>query len=295
MTLLVSSSNPIADSTDHPVNETISVVFNIGLNPDTISPSSIILYKPPYTIVPSTLVYNSSQKTVYIKPEAFLLPSTSYTIMLVADSGGNGSGLQGYDGSTLAGNYYIRFSTAPTVVSPSGTYVTDGEYFIDTLGANGAGTNVSPSDGSFNSEWEQFYATISTSGLTVGTHTIYVHGKDNSNVWGTIQSIPFEVTNVGETSTAIQGTYTANVIGPATMNLVVSPSPTSGAPSILLTGLITTRTYNEQPISGELPSSTATDYLTVIETVPEHMDSLVTDDTIQIVFSHNLSESYNDI
>ena len=60
------------------------------------------------------------------------------------------------------------------------------EYFINTQGADGAGTAMSAADGAFNSMTENVTATINTSAWTVGTYTIYVHGQDSENNWGTI-------------------------------------------------------------------------------------------------------------
>ncbi len=71
--------------------------------------------------------------------------------------------------------------------------ITAAEFFIDTQGADGAGTAMTASDGTFNAQLENVQATVNTSALTVGTHTLFVHGKDAQNNWGAAQSITFTV------------------------------------------------------------------------------------------------------
>jgi len=292
MSLSVVSTNPISGSVVHPIDEPITITFNIPLNPDTVRIDTFILSKPPYDVVGIEVSYDVVRKTVQIIPENFLLPSTTYRVIIVADAG---AGVQGYDGSTISGgNYYITFTTEPDLPSPSGTYVTAVEYFMDTAGADGTGSSASPSDGSFNSEWETFYADIDISALTLGKHTLYIHAEDNWNIWGTLQSIPFLITNTGGSSTAQQDTYLANTQGPAVTSLFVYPSPTSGASTVRLTGISTTRTFFVPSISGDYSSSTSTEYLTIVETTPAHQSSLVpSDQPVIIEFSHALSEDYN--
>lgn len=291
MSITVLSTNPVAGSTDHPVDDPISIVFSQALDPATITESRFILYRAPYTLVPCTLTYSQPNKLVQMVPDNFLLANTEYSVLLFGGAGG----IQAFDGTGLEGNYLFTFTTVPGGLVPSGTYVAGAEYFVDVTNVFGTGTSLLPVDGVFDSEWEQVYAIIPLGALTVGTHTLYVHGKNNLNVWGDLQSIDFDITNSGSTSTAIQSTYTTYTVGPSTHQLVVSPSPTAGAPTTLLTGIVTTRNLLQTPISGELPSATATDYLSIVGTDPVNMESLVDIARIDITFNYNLSESYNDI
>ena len=65
------------------------------------------------------------------------------------------------------------------------------DYFIDTTGANGAGTALS---GTFGSPTVSVSGTITAStfsALGQGTHTIYVQGEDAAGNWGTLVSTTF--------------------------------------------------------------------------------------------------------
>ena len=287
---IVTSTYPVAGATDFPQDGSLQVVFSNPVDESTISQASVILYRPPYETIPITITYSAAQKKILVNPNANLLVGTSYELMLV----GEGLGLRDVYGNDLTGgSYTITFTTAGGVPALSGTYVVGGEYFLDTSGVWGTGTAVNPSDGTFNSEWEPFYISLTLAGVTLGVHTLYVHGEDNAE-WGSMQEIEFEVTNTGGTGTAVQDAYIANVVGPATMSLVVSPSPTAGAPSTLLTGIFTTRTFAEPPISAEFPSVTATEYLEVSSTDPANQASLEEPSVITIKFNADLSENYND-
>jgi len=291
MTLFtVTSSYPVAGSTTFPQDESLQVVFSNPVDESTISPATIILYRPPYETISATLTYSLAQKTILVNPDANLLPGVEYELMIV----GAGLGVKDVFGNDLTGGTQrIAFTTAGGLPDLSGTYVVGGEYFLDASGVWGTGIPVKPSNGAFDSEWEPFYISIPLAGTTLGKHTLYVHGLDNIE-WGSMQEINFEVTNSGGSGTEVQSEYVANVVGPATMSLVVSPSPTAGAPSTMLTGIFTTRTFAEPPISAEFPSVTATEYLKVISTDPEHQASLEDPSVITIRFNADLSESYNE-
>lgn len=80
------------------------------------------------------------------------------------------------------------------------------EYFIDTLGANGAGTLMSAVDGAFNSPVENVTASVDMSAQPAGNHTLYVHGRDAAGNWGAAGSVVVTVTTGG--GSAVQATIT---------------------------------------------------------------------------------------
>lgn len=92
-------------------------------------------------------------------------------------------------------------ATAPPTVTASvsdaatgGSNITNAEFLVDSVGANGSGTAMNASDGSFSSATEGVTATLSSgafSALTLGSHTIYVHGKDAAGNWGATASATF--------------------------------------------------------------------------------------------------------
>jgi len=72
------------------------------------------------------------------------------------------------------------------------------EYFVDTIGQTGEGTELAASDGVFDSPLEEVKKVINVSGWALGNHIIYVHGKDQAGFWGENSSITVQVTSLTE-------------------------------------------------------------------------------------------------
>jgi len=106
-----------------------------------------------------------------------------------------------------------------TFTSAGGT-IASGEGFIDSVGANGTGFQFTATDGVFNAASEIGYADIPLTTinlLTLGNHTIYVHGKDATGNWGANATLTYLIDRTIPTFTAI----------------TLAPSPTLGSPITL--------------------------------------------------------------
>ncbi|MGC9024784.1 MAG: M14 family zinc carboxypeptidase, partial [Chloroflexia bacterium] len=69
------------------------------------------------------------------------------------------------------------------------------EYFVDRPGQDGAGTPMSPQDGSWGGASETALATVDTCGLAPGQHYILVHGRSaGGNEWGPFTAVFLTVT-----------------------------------------------------------------------------------------------------
>src|SRR5207247_5703300 len=101
-------------------------------------------------------------------------------------------------------------NTAPAVTATETdalSNVAAAEYFIDAAGANGTGTTMSAVDAGFDSGTEDVTATMPAAqfaALSQGSHTIYVHGKDQLGNWGATQTATFVKDTVGPTVTINQ-------------------------------------------------------------------------------------------
>jgi hypothetical protein len=69
------------------------------------------------------------------------------------------------------------------------------EYYIDTPPwvAGAVPVALSPSDGSFNKKTEGIRGVISTSSLSVGTHKVFVRGRDTAGNWGPFTAVFLKV------------------------------------------------------------------------------------------------------
>ncbi len=119
-----------------------------------------------------------------------------------------------------------------TVSTSGSTTIAAAEYFVDSLGASGAGT---PMTGTFGSATAPVSATINTSSLTFSSHTIYVHGKDATNTWGPVASLTLSVSS--------------GALGPLTSGIAISPNPTAGATSVTLSGTASSVTTSNSTVT----------------------------------------------
>ena len=117
------------------------------------------------------------------------------------------------------GSSSVALSALVSDAANGNANVTAAEYFIDTAGANGAGTALS---GTFGSPTASVTATLSVaqlSALTSGSHTIYIHGKDALGNWGSF--------NIA--------TLVLDKTGPATSAVTLSPASSNGSVNVSLT------------------------------------------------------------
>ena len=119
--------------------------------------------------------------------------------------------------------------TTPVAVSatfmactPSGgaaKTVTDVEYFMDTVGANGGGTAI-PVGSPSGTVTAGVSVNPSSPVLAAGPHTIFIHARDNSGQWGGFDAETFFV----------------DKIGPDSESLTLSPQPTNGTSAVAVSG-----------------------------------------------------------
>jgi len=81
------------------------------------------------------------------------------------------------------------------------------EYFVDAVGDDGTGEPMNPVDGTFDETSEAITAIVNISGLTLGNHTLFVHGQDSAGDWGTFDAVLLKVTEVTEELDTGGGAY----------------------------------------------------------------------------------------
>ncbi|MVN89297.1 carboxypeptidase [Deinococcus sp. HMF7620] len=102
-----------------------------------------------------------------------------------------------------------RFNTS-NGSEPSRT-VAGAEYFIDTPPwAGGTGTALTATDGSFNASRENVQATVSTTGLSAGKHTVYVRSRNGNGTYGPVSAL-FVTVGGSTTPTPTPTTYNGSV------------------------------------------------------------------------------------
>lgn len=158
------------------------------------------------------------------------------TVNLVVDE--HGPLTSGVSAAPSPNNGTLPYSSSVPAVRVIATTMTDpisgsvnstistAEAFVDTVGTNGSGIRLTPSDGVFNDTTEGGYADIPLATVTAmsnGTHTIYVHAKDAAGNWGP----------------TVTTTLVVDRTRPTVTGVAASPNPTLGAASVTLTATAT--------------------------------------------------------
>ena len=111
-------------------------------------------------------------------------------------------------------------------VAQGGSNIAGVEYFVDTSGGTGSGASMAAADGAFNSPAESVSANVGTSGLSDGSHQLYVRGRDAAGNWGGLISTTLVVGAGASLSLSAQPVSFGNVsIVGADQSITASPSP----------------------------------------------------------------------
>lgn len=82
---------------------------------------------------------------------------------------------------------------------PTAVAVSAMEYYLDVPpSAGGSPVSMNPTDGSFDNSSESGVATIDTTGLSPGRHSIYVRARNGDGFWGPITAAHFEAIAPGD-------------------------------------------------------------------------------------------------
>lgn len=128
-----------------------------------------------------------------------------------------------------AGGGLVALTARVDDAATGSSNVTAAEYFVDAVGANGAGTAMAAADGAYSSPAEDVTATVAMSGLPAGDHTLHVHGRDAAGNWGATASVVVTVTTGGGSAVVASLTIVAG-------GLALDAYPVA-FPGVILNGL----------------------------------------------------------
>jgi hypothetical protein len=216
------------DPTDPTNNDTNDPYLDVD-DTDGYGPEHITIYDPPagtYSVGVhywSDWGYGPSDVTVTVTlfegtanqivetfgPHSMSDDDLWYVTDITVPEGTFSSAIQSTIRSTAAlpEKYPPKSGSRITVSTNASATVAAAEYFIDTIGDDGAGVAMTPVDGTFDSASEAVTATVNSSGLAIGNHTLFVHGQDSAGNWGTFDSVILRVTEVTEELDTGGGAY----------------------------------------------------------------------------------------
>ncbi len=135
---------------------------------------------------------------------------------------------------------------------PTAQSIAAAEYYVDTPPwAGGTPISMNAQDGTFNATSEIVNASINTSGLSAGRHTLFVRGRDSANNWGATTAAWITVTVAGPTPTP-GPTLTPS---PTPIPPTVTPTPTPGAGPIFSDTFETNLGWTTNPASTDTATS----------------------------------------
>ena len=209
-----------------------------------------------------TLPATTAASTLYPIYDASLLLNNSTAsgiggMLALLDASGTATGTDTVGPVTSGVSFSPSTGALAATVSDATTgnaTVSAAEYFIDTPGTGGSGVALT---GAFASPTEAVTATVTApeiAGLSSGTHTIYVHGRDALGNWGTFGSTTFVIDRAGPTTSA----------------LTLTPGVSNGSASVALAGSASdVATGNSNVIAAEYTiDGTGTTAMTLNKVVP---------------------------
>lgn len=224
----------------------------LGLAQNVVATDGIQLANP-HTIVAETIAPGQTLDAIVTTPAA--APAGSKFAVYDANVILHNGAMAGYGGMltfiALAGGAPGPDTTGPATSAPTltpnptngaapvtlaagisdaatgGANVTAAEYFVDAVGANGAGCAITNGLGGATANVSAVIPASAAAApcaglasLTPGSHTIYVHGQDSLGNWGPANFVVLSLDKAG----------------PATNGLALSANPTNGTVNVTLTG-----------------------------------------------------------
>ncbi len=207
-------------------NSDIKVVFSEEMDSQALDAHISLFGHGGDVVLATDISYNSSDYSALIHPVSALFPNDSVIVKidaLLTDTAGNG--LDGNNNGLAEGSpdddyiWWFKTGMGADTVGPEFTslepavaemwpgvplsvsgIITDTsdfasspinqvEYFIDNIGNNGEGIQVTAADGSYDDITENIALPVSADGWNSGEHILYFHGKDFTGNWGIFSEI----------------------------------------------------------------------------------------------------------
>ena len=128
-------------------------------------------------------------------------------------------------------NQAVTLHASASDVATGNSNVAAAEYFIDATGTpvNGSGVAMNAVDALFDSSTEALTASITTAGLSAGSHTISVHGKDAVGNWGSRVNITLLIDRTPPTFSSVSLSPSTVVFGVANPSVLTVNGASDGA------------------------------------------------------------------
>lgn len=155
-------------------------------------------------------------------------------IVVVADGTGPATSAVTATPNPTSGAATFILSATITDSGTATSPIAGAEFFADVVGAVGTGTAMAAFDGSFDTPSEGVAAVVSTAGLSSGTHTFYVRGRDAAGNWGPTSTTGVAVTSAGGGGLTAVITLTAGTLSNTARPVTFPGATLNGQTQLLL-------------------------------------------------------------
>lgn len=123
---------------------------------------------------------------------------------------------------SASNNTAVAISASANDAATGNSNISAGEYFIDTAGAAGTGTAMTPASALPTTTISATIPGATITALTAGNHTVYVRAKDAAGNWGTTVSATLLIDRTPPTFSGITLTPNSIPVGTASITLTVN-------------------------------------------------------------------------
>ena len=218
------ATSPDSGETDVTLNRNIFITFSEPMDTTSLDTSKFHIsgsINPTYTYV---LTYDTTlDYSVKLDPDSLFAVNETITVdvsQAVTDTAGNGM-LEPYSfffvtsstvdtigpivetanayPDTTEGAHYCNISAVISDSTTGMSPIRGAEIFVDSIGSNGTGQSMIPTDSIWDEIVEDVQRQLDISLLSLGVHWFYLHGRDDAANWGDIDSLLIIVTEDDDT------------------------------------------------------------------------------------------------
>ena len=188
------------DTSKFHISGSINPTYTYVLTYDTILDYSVKLDPDSLFAVNETITVDVSQAVTDTAGNGMLEPySFFFVTSSTVDTIGPTVEMANAYPDTTEGAHYCNISAVISDSTTGMSPIRGAEIFVDSIGPNGSGQSMIPTDSIWDEIAEDVQRQLDISLLSLGVHWFYLHGRDDAANWGDIDSLSIIVTEDDDT------------------------------------------------------------------------------------------------
>lgn len=188
------------DTTKFHISGSINPYYSYTYSYDTLDYAAVELNPDSLFAINETITVDVSQAVTDTAGNGMLAPYSFFfvTSSTVDTIGPTVETANAYP-DTTEGAHYCNISAVISDSTTGMSPVRGAEIFVDSIGPNGSGQSMIPTDSIWDEIVEDVQRQMDISSLSLGVHWFYLHGQDDAANWGDIDSLSIIVTEDDDT------------------------------------------------------------------------------------------------